>query len=161
MTNSRRKGAEYEREIAAELRAAGLSARRGQQYSGANGDPDVVVEDLPGYHLELKRRANRISVQDLHRFLAQADDDRNEEEIPVIIHRIDREESLVTMRLSDWIQVVTRPSSVQPGRWIEPGDDYYTCPICGAVWEAEYDRCPGCGAEKATDRVDERGGKDE
>lgn len=49
--NSRNKGAAGERELAGKLRDYGYDARRGQQYSGANGDADVV--GLPGIHLSL------------------------------------------------------------------------------------------------------------
>ena len=53
MTNSRRKGADGERELAKKLKEYGYDTRRGQQYSGANGDADVV--GLPGIHIECKR----------------------------------------------------------------------------------------------------------
>ena len=105
MTNSRRKGKEYELEIAWELRDHGLHARRGQQYSGANGDPDVVCEELPEYHLELKRRGDRFSAAELYDAMRQAVRDMHEGQVPVVIHRIDREESLATMKLSDWIEL--------------------------------------------------------
>ena len=49
MTNSREKGARGERELARVLRQYGYNSRRGQQYSGANGDADVV--GLPGIHI--------------------------------------------------------------------------------------------------------------
>lgn len=52
--NSGNKGAAGEREVAGILRGYGYKARRGQQYSGANGDADVV--GLPGIHIEVKRR---------------------------------------------------------------------------------------------------------
>lgn len=51
--NSRNKGAAGEREISRILREYGYNTRRGQQYSGANGDADVV--GLPGIHIECKR----------------------------------------------------------------------------------------------------------
>lgn len=51
--NSRQKGAAGERELACILRDYGYNTRRGQQYSGANGDADVV--GLPGIHIECKR----------------------------------------------------------------------------------------------------------
>lgn len=41
--NSRAKGAKGERELASILRDYGYEARRGQQYSGANGDADGTV----------------------------------------------------------------------------------------------------------------------
>lgn len=105
MTNSRRKGADYEREVAQALRDHGLHARRGQQYSGANGDPDVVCEELPDFHLELKRRKAQISAADMYSFMRQAETDMYSGQIPVVIHRIDQMPSLVTMRLEDWIRL--------------------------------------------------------
>jgi len=103
MTNSRRKGATYEREVASELRAAGLTARRGQQYSGANGDSDVICEELPGIHLELKRRKQYISAADLYSFMDQAKGDARPGQKAVVIHRIDGQKSLATMQLEEWI----------------------------------------------------------
>ena len=47
--NSRQKGARGERELASKLREYGYNTRRGQQYSGANGDADVV--GLTGVHI--------------------------------------------------------------------------------------------------------------
>ena len=44
--NSREKGKRGELELARALRALGYDCRRGQQYSGKNGDADVV--GLPG-----------------------------------------------------------------------------------------------------------------
>lgn len=48
--NSREKGKRGELELAKLLRDCGFDTRRGQQYSGANGDADVV--GLPGIHIE-------------------------------------------------------------------------------------------------------------
>ena len=67
--NSRDKGARGERELANYLRSFGFDARRGQQYSGANGDADV--EGLPGIHIECKR----VEKLDINSWLRQADDD--------------------------------------------------------------------------------------
>ena len=52
--NSRSKGAKGERELAKILREYGYPCRRGQQYSGANGDADVV--GFPNIHIEVKCR---------------------------------------------------------------------------------------------------------
>lgn len=91
MTNSRRKGADYEREIARELRDYGYKARRGQQFCGANGDADVVGMD--GVHLECKRTERT----DLYGWLAQAERDAREGELPVVVHRKNNSKSLVIM----------------------------------------------------------------
>ena len=106
--NSRAKGAGYEREIAAELRLRGLSARRGQQFSGANGDADVECEELKGrYHLELKR-VERFGAADLYRAMEQSKRDARAGEVPVVIHRTSGEKSLVTMELDDWLDMVLK-----------------------------------------------------
>lgn len=52
--NSRQKGARGERMWRDELRAAGFTARRGQQFAGGTDSPDVVVEELKGLHQEVK-----------------------------------------------------------------------------------------------------------
>lgn len=108
MTNSRRKGAAGERELAKELqRLFGVSMRRGQQYSGANGDSDVV--GLPGVHIECKR----VESLNLGAAMAQAVSDAGESAIPVVMHRKDRCEWLVTVRLDDLPALAVRLFHVQ------------------------------------------------
>lgn len=97
--NSREKGKRGERELARVLRSYGFEARRGQQYSGANGDPDVL--GLPGIHIECKR-VERLNIMDA---MIQAKGDAMEGELPTVFHRRNHEEWLVTMRLKDWIQI--------------------------------------------------------
>lgn len=81
MTNSRRKGKRGELELAKELRQYGYSCRRGQQYSGANGDADVI--GLPGIHIECKR-VEKLNLQDA---MDQAKRDKRYGEIPAVFHR--------------------------------------------------------------------------
>lgn len=95
--NSRAKGAQGERELARKLREYGYEARRGQQFSGANGDPDVV--GLDGIHIECKR-VERLNLEDA---MAQSRRDARDGEIPVVMHRKNHCEWLVTMTLEDWI----------------------------------------------------------
>ena len=97
--NSRNKGAAGERELAARLREYGYSARRGQQYAGANGDADVV--GLPGIHIECKR-VERLNLQDAY---DQAKRDAREDEIPAVFHRRNNCAWLVTMALPDFIRI--------------------------------------------------------
>lgn len=61
--NSREKGCKGERELAKILRDYGYTAKRGQQYSGANGDADVV--GITGVHIECKR-VERLNIHDGH-----------------------------------------------------------------------------------------------
>lgn len=97
--NSRNKGAAGEREVAGILRGYGYKARRGQQYSGANGDADVV--GLPGIHIEVKRR-EKLNIYDA---IDQAKRDRKSDELPAVFHRKNHFEWLVTMPLEDWIKI--------------------------------------------------------
>lgn len=96
--NSRDKGARGERELAKKLREYGYETRRGQQYCGANGDADVV--GLAGVHIECKR-VERLNLYDA---IAQSKHDARRDEIPVVMHRKNECEWLVTMRLEDWIE---------------------------------------------------------
>lgn len=99
MTNSRKKGARGERELTRVLRQYGYNSRRGQQYSGANGDADVV--GLPGIHIECKR-VERLNIHDA---MNQAKRDRRENEIPAVFHRKNNCEWLVTLTLDDFIKI--------------------------------------------------------
>lgn len=97
--NSREKGKKGELELAKILREQGYSARRGQQYCGANGDADVV--GLPYIHIECKR----VEKLNLDAAMAQACSDAKENEKPVVMHRKNREPWKVTMLLDDWIEL--------------------------------------------------------
>lgn len=98
--NSRQKGVRGERELAEKLREYGYEARRGQQFSGANGDADVV--GLPGYHIECKR-VERLNIEEA---MAQSVRDAREGEVPIVCHRRDRKEWMVTIRLKDFMEVL-------------------------------------------------------
>ena len=103
--NARAKGARGERELAEKLRGYGYTARRGQQFSGANGDADVV--GLPGYHIECKR-VERLNIDEA---MAQSIRDARGKEIPIVCHRKDRKGWLVTMRLEDFMEVINGKGS--------------------------------------------------
>lgn len=97
--NSRAKGAAGERELAKALRFYGYEARRGQQFSGANGDADVV--GLPQIHIECKR-VQRLNLEDAY---AQSKHDARNGEIPVVMHRKDRGKWMVTLNLEDFMEI--------------------------------------------------------
>lgn len=97
--NSRQKGARGERELSRLLRQYGYESRRGQQYSGANGDADVI--GLPGVHIECKR-VERLNISEA---MQQAQRDAREGEAPAVFHRKNREQWLVTMPFDDWIKL--------------------------------------------------------
>ena len=91
--NSREKGKRGELEAARVLKEYGYETRRGQQYSGATGDADVV--GLPGIHLEIKR----VEKLNISKAMKQSIRDARDGELPVVMHRKNRETWLVTMPL--------------------------------------------------------------
>lgn len=98
MVNSRRKGADGERELSNRLTDHGHTCRRGQQHRGGGDSPDVV--GLDGIHIECKR------VQKLNVEKAMAQSRRDAEgtgDLPVVMHRRDWEVWKVTMDLEDWL----------------------------------------------------------
>lgn len=97
--NSREKGAQGERELARLLREYGYKTRRGQQYSGANGDADVV--GLPGIHIECKR----VETAHVYKWLEQAKRDAREGELPAVFHRQNKKNWIVVMELDDFMSV--------------------------------------------------------
>lgn len=98
--NSRAKGKRGELELAAVLRGCGYEdARRGQQYAGINGDADVV--GLPGIHIECKR----VEALNIDKAMEQSERDAREDEVPVVMHRKDRQPWLATLKLVDFLKM--------------------------------------------------------
>ena len=97
--NSRNKGKRGELELANMLKTYGYDTRRGVQYSGINGDADVV--GLPGIHIEVKR-VEKLNVSEA---LKQSIRDARYFEKPTVMHRKNNEQWLVTMPLDEWIEL--------------------------------------------------------
>lgn len=97
--NSRDKGARFERRLAGMLRDFGYDSRRGQQYSGANGDADVI--GLPGIHIEAKA-VERLNLYDA---MSQSKRDARQGEIPVVIHKKNHCNVLVTMEFDNFMEL--------------------------------------------------------
>lgn len=96
---SRDKGKVGERELANVLSEYGYECRRGQQYNGRDGSADVV--GLPGVHIECKR-VERLYLESA---LAQAISDARPGELPVVMHRKNREPWIVIQLLDDWMDL--------------------------------------------------------
>lgn len=98
--NSRRKGKEGELELARILRTYGFNTRRGQQFKGGGDSPDVM--GLPGVHIECKRVQNL----NIEKAMVQSRTDAEEtDDVPVVIHRRDREKWKVTMDLDEFMKM--------------------------------------------------------
>lgn len=99
MTNSRAKGKKYELHVAGLFKSEGYDARRGQQFCGLEGNADVV--GAPHIHIECKA-AQRLNLYDA---MAQAKRDAKDGELPVVIHKKNYCNDLVTMEFKDWIKL--------------------------------------------------------
>ena len=97
--NSRQKGARGERELSNALRSYGYETRRGQQFSGINGDADVV--GLPGVHIECKR----VEKLNIDNAIEQSIRDARYGEKPTVMHRKNGKQWLVTMTLIEWMDL--------------------------------------------------------
>lgn len=96
--NSKAKGAKGERELAKKLNEYGYSCRRGQQYSGLEGE-DVVGLDY--IHIECKRVENL----NIYNAIEQSKKDTKAGQVPTVFHRKNNKKWLVTMELEDWIKL--------------------------------------------------------
>lgn len=105
--NSREKGKRGELELAHYLQKQGFTdSKRGQQFSGANGDADV--EGLPGIHIECKR-VEKLNIDEA---MEQSDRDsyadslkHGEKIIPTVFHRRNRKRWKVTMWADDFMEL--------------------------------------------------------
>lgn len=96
MVNSRNKGATGEREFARLCKKHGFTnARRGQQYSGLEGE-DVVV--LPSIHFEVKR----VERLNLDKAFEQANRDAKVGQVPLVAHRKNGGKWLITCE-AEWL----------------------------------------------------------
>jgi Holliday junction resolvase len=98
--SQKNKGKRGELELARFLTDHGHLARRGVQYCGGPDSPDIVCESLP-IHFEVKRTEHLR----IHESMRQAIRDAGDM-TPAVAHRRNRDDWLVTMRLSDLLTLV-------------------------------------------------------
>jgi len=91
--DSRRKGADAERELAKKLTELGFPAERGQQKRGGADSPDVICPALAGFHIEAKitQACKMHSPAMLAQWDAQARRDSEGKSVPLVIHRWSRQ----------------------------------------------------------------------
>ena len=111
--NSRRKGADGERELAKVLRGYGFDSRRGQQFKGGTDSPDVT--GIPGYHIECKR----VEQLNIEKAIQQSTRDAGKD-TPLVMHRKNNEKWKVTLWLDDFIKIL--PRSEMPSDGMEMRD---------------------------------------
>lgn len=100
--NNQRRGAAYEREVAeAMARVLGRPVTRNLGQARDGGD-DITV---PPFRIECKRRRAFAVYEYIEQVVAAL---REPGEIPVVIMRGDGKDSLVLMRLEDWLPIFKR-----------------------------------------------------
>lgn len=99
----REKGARFERTVAGLFRDWGYNAFRTAQYEGKSGNC-ADVEGVPGLHIECKH-CERMQLYD---WIGQAIRDNEAskvKQLPVVIHKANNKDVLVSMRFEDFIQI--------------------------------------------------------
>lgn len=76
------------------MEALGVAARRGQQFSGLEGQD--IVTDLDGVHFEVKR-TERLN---LYKAMTQATLDAGTDDVPVVLHRKNKEQWVAIVPLT-------------------------------------------------------------
>ena len=94
--NSRAKGAKGERELARLIRDRGYDARRGQQYSGLEGEDVVGLEYI---HIECKR----VEQLNIDKAMEQAIRDAKTGQMPAVFHRKNNKKWKVTLEFEDFM----------------------------------------------------------
>lgn len=94
--NSRQKGKRGELAFSKLCREHGYDTRRGQQYNGADGSADVI--GLDGVHIEVKW----VERLDLRGAMAQSIADTEPWNYPIVAHKKNNCDWLITMRAADW-----------------------------------------------------------
>ena len=102
--NSKQKGARFERTLASKFREYGYEdARRTAQYCGNTGDASDVV-GLSYIHIEAKHQER----MQLYDWMEQAKRDAkagNENRIPIVFHKKNNADILVTMTFDDFMEI--------------------------------------------------------
>lgn len=101
--NSKRKGKAAELEFSHMLKDFGFNARRGVQYSGGGGSPDVVCEELDhAIHWEVKA-AEKLNIWDA---VNQAIRDCPQGKWRAVAHKRNRKGWLITMTFEDYMDLL-------------------------------------------------------
>lgn len=97
--NSNQKGKVGEREFANLCKKKGFEkVRRGQQYSGVEGKDIVGLDKI---HVEVKR----VEKLNIYKAMGQAVKDNKDKDIPIVAHRKNHEDWLITMKAEEWFNL--------------------------------------------------------
>ena len=102
--NAKRKGNQAERELLRILQEYGVDAHRNdQRYVGGIDNPDISVRMGP---VSVQVECKRVERLQLAAALRQAHRDANGHALPVVVHRRSREPWIVSMELTDLLEVL-------------------------------------------------------
>ena len=100
--NSKNKGARGELLWRDVLKSKGFTARRGQQYCGANGDSDVICEELSKIHFEVKFVQNF----NARKALEQAKSDAKGGKMPVVVQKSAHKDWIAVMDAETFLELI-------------------------------------------------------
>lgn len=101
---SKQKGARFELEVAHYLQEHGYpDAHRTAQHSGKTGDAGDV-EGVPHLHIECKH-VEKLNLYNAYHQAVRDSSANGDGNIPVVIHKRNRQETLVTMSIDDFVQI--------------------------------------------------------
>ena len=101
---SKAKGARFELEVAHYLCDHGYpDAHRTAQYCGKTGDAGDV-EGIPGLHIECKH-VEKLNLYSAHHQSVRDNNAQNNGDIPIVVHKKNRETTLVSLSLDDFIKI--------------------------------------------------------
>lgn len=123
--NSKQKGKRGELELANKLKEYGYNCRRTAQYNGKELGSKADVIGLDGIHIECKW-VEKLNVTEA---MKQAVRDCKGDELPTVFHKKSREPWLVTMRLTDWIELYRYKEAFE--RLSDDSDMDYVCDFMG------------------------------
>ena len=116
--NSKQKGKRGELEFSRLCRDHGYDVHRTAQYRGNTGDA-ADVEGLPGIHTEVKR-CEQVRLTD---WMAQAVHDAKPGLLPIVAHRKNDCQWLITMRADDWFKLYANWDAIEWMRSVERGEE--------------------------------------
>lgn len=101
---SKAKGARFELEIAHYLQEHGYpEAHRTAQHCGKTGDAGDV-EGVPRLHIECKH-VEKLNLYNAYHQAVRDNNAKNNGDIPIVVHKKNRETTLVSLSLDDFIKI--------------------------------------------------------
>ena len=100
---SREKGKRFERDIANFFKGHGITARRTAQFCGKTGQAGDV-KGVPDIHVECKA-VEKLNLEEAYQQSVRDAEAAGKNEIPVVVHKKSRKPAMITLALSDWIDM--------------------------------------------------------